>query len=379
MEKFILAFLLIMGCNFFSNAQVTWQTLDSLIINSELPDTVSQYYKYIHKAENFIIRNKFDKAAENYQKAFTFIKNPFLRDLSNAIRCEVIADGNKELVMKYIWQTFRKTGITEYIVSDTSLLKLPYWKDIRMMLDTIKPVYDTAINQYMKFIKENDQDYRSQCSAKYNGNTYNEFTIDSIRTIDSINYYRLIDLCAKYGHLTEELTGNQLGVVNLILMHNREKPELYLILYKSVLAGKMSAINYSYFLNDSRFMVDNKFKSGDKDVWQLNNGTFLALKTDRKTKKLKDEYRTKLFVDDIDTYTEKIIWQFCNEDSNFNFFNNRNEMMDEEDYFQVLLSGKIRGLEVEIYYRTPEIKRQLLKEAQAWQKEQNKSEKFSAE
>jgi hypothetical protein len=126
-------------------------------------------------------------------------------------------------------------------------------------------------------------------------------------------------------------------------------------------------------------MVDNKFKSGDKDVWQLNNGTFLALKTDRKTKKLKDEYRTKLFVDDIDTYTEKIIWQFCNEDSNFNFFNNGNEMMDEEDYFQVLLSGKIRGLEVEIYYRTPEIKRQLLKEAQAWQKEQNKSEKFSAE
>lgn len=375
----ILIFLLFLFVFYLAGAQVTWQSLDSLIINSELPDSVSQYYKYIHKAEKFIIRNRFDKAAKNYQKAFNFIENPFQRDLSNAIRCEVIAGGNKETVMKYIWQKVRKTGITERVLSDTSLQKLPYWEEIIMMLDTTKPVYDTAINQYMKFIQANDQDYRSRCKKKYNGNAYNEFTIDSIGKIDSINYYRLVDLCAEYGHLTEELTGNQWGVVNLILMHNRKKPELYMILYKSVLAGKISAVNYSYILNDSEYRISDKFKPRDENVWQLNSGTFLSLKNDKKDKKLKNKYRAKLFVDDIDTYAEKIVWQFCHEDLGFNFFNIYNEIMGDEDYYQVLLSEEIRGREVEIYYKSPEIERQLLEKARAWEKEQDKSEKPGVE
>jgi hypothetical protein len=95
----------------------------------------------------------------------------------------------------------------------------------------------------------------------------------------------------------------------------------------------------------------------------------------KKEKSLVNRYRSKLLIEDLDTYHKKILWQFKQENADFKFYNTTNEIMYDEDYLQALLTKKIRGQKVKIYYKTPEIKKQLLTEAKAWKKEQKNLKK----
>ncbi|HPX76235.1 MAG TPA: hypothetical protein PLW77_06620, partial [Bacteroidales bacterium] len=80
----------------FSYSQNNYTQLDSIILFYNSNDSIGKYYKYVYKAEDYIMKGNFEKAAETYEKAFTYIDIPFLQDLGNAKECEMNSRKNEE-------------------------------------------------------------------------------------------------------------------------------------------------------------------------------------------------------------------------------------------------------------------------------------------
>ena len=56
----------------FSYSQNNYTQLDSIILFYNSNDSIGKYYKYVYKAEDYIMKGNFEKAAETYEKAFTY-------------------------------------------------------------------------------------------------------------------------------------------------------------------------------------------------------------------------------------------------------------------------------------------------------------------
>jgi len=64
---------------------------------------VTSYYKYVYSAEIAIIHLNFAKASKKYKKAFLH-KQPFERDLNNAIFSEIYGKCDSTIIIHWIKQ-----------------------------------------------------------------------------------------------------------------------------------------------------------------------------------------------------------------------------------------------------------------------------------
>jgi hypothetical protein len=315
------------------------------------------------------MKSKFDKAAKNYEKAFTYLEYPFYRDLNNAINCELLSTCDKENLKRYIWFNTNKTGDKNAVYNDTSLNKLAFWPEIKFMIDTMKPGVDTALLRYFDEIQENDQNYRAQCRSRYYGQTYNELTIDSINIIDSINNLKILKLIDKYGYLTEELIGTKWGVISLLLLHNKHRPEVFVALFDAVNLGKINAVNYSFNLASAYFPIDDKYGIGHCYLNVLHKFPVILFSLSDKEKNLIDKYRLKLYLVTMKKQIDKTVWNCYNSRSFYKNAFATCSFSDDSFYYNMLLSKTLNGKSVEVYYKDQKEKKKTMQDLKVWIKD----------
>jgi hypothetical protein len=322
-----IAFIILIFCfclqNKFALGQNTWDKVDSLIINGKLNPKVQKYYSTIYKAEDAIVKEKFAKAAKIYEKAFSGSVIPFRYDLKNAIQCELKSSPNKQNMFRYVNLLIRKGDKKEKFYNDSSLLALDFWQELKNVIDTSVCLIDSSTIKFMSFLIENDQDYRRQCNEKYDGNTYNEFTIDSINIIDSLNYERILNFIKNNDIISEEVFGN-FQAISLIITHNRHRPQAYELLYNDVINGNLDTRAYYDELQLTGYRFNGVYTLGkDSHGWILGTqGTQVYFYHTESTpekfniKKI-DKYRKKLYCDKVVSFHKKKAWGFSH---GFEFF-----------------------------------------------------------
>ncbi len=351
--------------------------LDSLLLFNKANDSISKYYKHVYKAEKYIMKGDFKKAAEIYEKAFTYIEIPFMADLGHAIKCEMDSRKDEGCIKKYIYFLIRKTGLKNGYLTNKEYQKLETWPEIKEMIDTLTSLNDTTIINGLERIHFLDQDYRKQCNKKYNGNTYNDFTRDSIAKIDSINYYQIYRMFENLEYVSEEVIGYRgWGTVNVVLMHNRQRKLIYELLLKSVLAGKLDARLFCKSLDDSNYKFENKYSVGGAALgFRVTDDCYMYMKPKFIEGFKMNKYREKLYVESISDFHEKMIWQMRNKDSGFLFYINVIINLDETSLCNLIANGIFNNHKIKnakLYYSSEDNKETLESNAEKWAAEQNK-------
>ena len=346
-----IAFIILLFCfclqNKFALGQNTWDKVDSLIINGKLNPKVQKYYSTIYKAEDAIIKEKFAKAAKIYEKAFSGSVIPFRYDLKNAIQCELKSTPSKQNMFRYVNLLIRKGDKKDKFYNDSSLLALDFWQELKNVIDTSVCLIDSSTIKFMSFLIENDQDYRRQCSEKYNGNTYNEYTIDSINIIDSLNYERILNFIKNNDIISEEVFGN-FQAISLIITHNRHRPQVYELLYNDVINGNLDTRAYYDELQLTGYRFNGVYTLGkDSHGWILGTqGTQVYFYHTESTpekfniKKI-DKYRKKLYCDNVVSFHKKKAWGFSH---GFEFFRYwlTEQIMTESQLAKIIKSDENR-------------------------------------
>ena len=346
-----IVFIILIFCfclqNKFTLGQNTWDKVDSLIINGKLNPKVQKYYSTIYKAEDAIIKEKFAKAAKIYEKAFSGSVIPFRYDLKNAIQCELKSTPNKQNMFRYVNLLIRKGDKKEKFYNDSTLLALDFWQELKNVIDTSVCLIDSSTIKFMSFLIENDQDYRRQCSEKYDGNTYNEYTIDSINIIDSLNYERILSFIKKNDIISEEIFGN-FRAIGLILTHNRHRPQAYELLYNDVIDGNLDSRTFFDRLQLTGYRFNGVYTLG-KDSHGLILGThssqvyFYHTKStlDKSNVKKIDKYRKKLYCDKVASFHKKKAWSFSHGLEFFNYYLTE-QIMNESKLVKIIKSSEKR-------------------------------------
>jgi hypothetical protein len=156
---------------------------------------VQKYYQYINKAELAICDFKYEKASKLYEKAFKE-HTPFINDLFNAIKLNVKFTKNFSLSLQYsrtlLQRDFEIGWIYSDIAPDDSLIA----KQFKILEDTVTSLTDKNLIMVIEEMGVDDQKYRTN---------YEEY--EKNRIIDSVNYFKLIELFSKKGYLTEQNIG----------------------------------------------------------------------------------------------------------------------------------------------------------------------------
>lgn len=305
-----------------TSAQETWHKLDSLILNGNLNPEVQKYYSTVYKAEDAIIKERFAKAAKIYEKTFGGIVTPFRYDLNNAIKCELKSSLNKQNIFRYINLLIRKGDKKEKFYNDSTLLALEFWPELKNVIDTSICIVDSSTLKFMSFLRENDQDYRLQCYEKYDSVIYNEYTIDSIKTIDSLNYERVITFIKQNDIISEEIIGG-FRAIGLILIHNKHRSQVYELLYNDVIEGNLDCRSFFYQLQFTNYRFNGIYNLGqDSHGWIYNSQLYVYHTKIRKEEfdiKQIDKFREKLYYDNIISYHQKKAWAYSHGLEFFNF------------------------------------------------------------
>ena len=343
-----IVFIILIFCfclqNKFTLGQNTWDKVDSLIINGKLNPKVQKYYSTIYKAEDAIIKEKFAKAAKIYEKAFSGSVIPFRYDLKNAIQCELKSTPNKQNMFRYVNLLIRKGDKKEKFYNDSSLLALDFWQELKNVIDTSVCLIDLSTIKFMSFLVENDQDYRRQCREKYNGKTYNEFTIDSINIIDSLNYERVLSFIKNNDIISEEIIGN-FNAIGLILTHNKHRPQAYELLYNDVIDGNLDSRTFFDRLQLTGYKFNGVYTLGkDSHGWIYNSQVYFyhtePTPEEFNIKKI-DKYRKKLYCDNVVCFHKKKAWSFSHGSEFFNY-HLTDQFIDETKLAKIIKSNENR-------------------------------------
>lgn len=342
-------------------------------------DSVRKYYEYVHKAEWQVINSNYQKASRFYEKAFSYLEYPFSMDVNNALKCEFSGDKNELNIKRYVYLNVNKSGNKSSYTDDKKYQELTSFDQITQMIDTIVPSFDTVLEQELVNILEYDQGYRRQCNLKY-GSTYNEFTEDSIAFVDSVNYYKIIEIVKSKNYISEEIIGSRgWRNIEVVLMHNRDRYEIYDVLLKSVLMGKFDARKYARSLSDASYLIENENPVAMKgNGFQINNKCYLfvrpTIRQKIKTRKLWDL----LYIENPKDFHQKRTLQLQNKTNGFIFYPTDNFVFPDQYLFQYIIDSR-KDLKTKMYYKDKITKKQLLKEARDWKKEQKKTKKEDKE
>ena len=343
--------------------------LDSLFNNVPIKDSVRRYYKYVYEAESYLMDNKFDKAAKTYSIAFEYLKFPFAKDLRKAIDCELKSNQNKENIIKYCWLLKNKTMLG----STAELENLSWWQELKNTWDTVSSKINQKFFEDCKNIHKADQDIRNYSYNKY-GPSYVGQGRDTILAVDTQNYKDLISIIKKLNIFSEEYFGNSWAYIQLVLKHNSDYYDFFILTHKDIVNGNFDVRNYADVLNKT-YSINYIYPMGQDVSYghNFNNWIYVYSYPFGKDKQMMNKFRKQICLEDIDTYYKKQAWQFQNAKRGY-FYPGITSMYDSdsfidnnyyiEGFHDIVLTGlDVYGSKVKIFYKNKEEKKAINKQA----------------
>lgn len=293
-------------------------------------NNTQKYFKYINKAELAICDFKYEKASKYYEKAFK-THTPFINDLFNATILNVKYTKKYDLSIQYsrtlLQRDFEIGWIYKEIPIDDSLIAL----QLKNLEDTVKSLTDKNLIMVIAEMGVDDQKYRTN---------YQEY--ERNKDIDSVNYFKLIELFSKKGYLTEENIGFFQGSpIHVIIIHTAQhKFNPQILLLKHVLVGDINTKLYMKYYDIYMEYIGEPtiYYLGWRDIYVSNNILFINY-----PENIVDfnEERKKINQSETwDDFIKKIKFQFLNK--NFYFYT-----ITETNYEDTVLQQKIQEIDEE--------------------------------
>jgi hypothetical protein len=376
MKKIFLIISIIFGCcfNIYCQSENYYEDylvprikkhtdiIDSLIFNHKKDPKVENYYTNIYKAQNFIIDGDFKNAAETYNYAFSFLEHPFEKDLNIALKCELKSDKNEKNIKEYIKLLMLKNEDKEKFLSDSLYHSLSNWKDIVNVIENTKPLFEKVLVDELEIIYNDDQGVREDIREYREKNGYHQDSVnDLIAIVDSINYYKILQILDKYSVISEELIGNKWGNLSIVLWHCPYRLDAYIKLFNSVISGKLDARKFSDLLSGSDYRINHLYELGEwtcsGEVVNMDDFdlSYFIIKK-RNNLETINEYRKKIYLEDYYTFHNKIFWSDKNRKLKINFYNGVNFLVDNDEFFRAL-----KEKDFDIYYFSKESEEQIKK------------------
>jgi hypothetical protein len=240
---------------------------------SILAKNLEPYYKEVHKAEAYLIRNQLDSSFNCYKLAFELNNHPFTTHIYNAA---VVADK----LAKFSDENELLKMLRKYGIPVDELIQAPAFNNFfaqisprkLKMLINVQPTYNPA------YRKEIDSLYNQDQSFRLMANNYRLY-IDTIKAIDRTNVKRLLELIEKKGFPSEE----KIGILHLTEIRMPKYSTLFLhqgmgemqqhdfsgLLRASILSGEIeNKLGYSLY---SRVL-------GTSDMDNIVKATFVKRK-----------------------------------------------------------------------------------------------------
>ena len=369
MYKFFVIVILLFFINVLPAQKAFVNEFDSIIINTNQQKHVQKYYNNIYKAEQFIIEENFDKASEAYFEAFKYIENPFEVDLLHALDCEQLRKNPQKTNVKFIVKKlYSKTGEIPIMFTEQPYNEVVGINELEEYVKNQQHSRDSNFIRKIEYFHEIDQGIREEIIAEH-GYPYDEFYKDTIQYLDSINYFKIIELINDYGYISEELIGGakNLNSINLIIVHNNKRKEIIPVLHKSVINGTLDARFFAGILDICNYKINNEFYIS-QSVWFINEGIFSSQKYSKKQLAKLNKYRKSIYLDSFNTFQDKIKWTIRNPQYYFNFatMNNQMYLSDEEFYSIILDNANKKKSEKFLYFKSDEQEKRILLRAKEW-------------
>jgi hypothetical protein len=180
---------------------------------AQLESNIGKYYEHVNNAENFILKNDFNKAILSYNDAYRYKKEVFLIDIYNQAICYAIL--NKKNKCKKNLKILLSYGYP----LDSLLTNEKFKKVIYNFKFNEKLLYDISYKKTIDSLFNRDQFFRLKAPINYR-KKYS----DSVKKIDSLNVVKLLQLIQKKGFPTERKTGVYPGFdyssFSFIVVHN---------------------------------------------------------------------------------------------------------------------------------------------------------------
>ncbi|MDD2636582.1 MAG: hypothetical protein PHW82_13905 [Bacteroidales bacterium] len=376
MQRFFVIVIILLSINTLYAQIVSNDYLDSIIINTPQKENVLKYYNNIHKAERFIIKEKFDKASEAYFEAFKYIENPFEIDLLHALGCEQLRQNPQKSNVKFlVKKLYNKTGEMPIMFTDEPYNEVVKIDELEKFLVNQQHIRDSNFIKQLEVLLNIDQNIRNKSQTEHNGYAYNEYYKDTIQYLDSINYYKIIELINESEYISEELIGGgkNLSKIILIIIHNYQRTEILPILHTSVIAGTFDARIFAVILDICNYKFDNAFNISES-VWFINEGIFLSKKYNKKKLYQLNKYRKCIYLDSFNNFQDKIKWSIKNPQYFFNFspLNNQMYYTDEEFYPMILDYKSKKKSKTFLFFKSDEQEKRIISEAKEWELQNKK-------
>ena len=296
------------------NAQVNIPLIDTLIYKT--PVDISEYYKYVNKAEMAIVKGDYKNASDLYYKAFEK-HYPLFEDLlnSNKIDKKLAFDSVKFQKQIILWRKISYTtttakeflqGVYSFYPELDSNLVLSY----EHIIDTVKFV--ARRNDKLK--KQIDSLYKKDQDIRINRVSRSEFI-----KADSSNYYELLSLIENNTVNFNTVGVNSMQNIYTMLYHQSRYnfTEWIPVIYKQVLNGNFPnkkfaelidnhlLFNFSSNLDSSAFAYKYGYALYDKYI--IPQGVISQQNIEKINKR-----RAKIMLDDIISQQKKQVWNFRN-------------------------------------------------------------------
>jgi hypothetical protein len=331
--------------------------LDSLIINSKPNSNVAKYYKYIYKADKEYLLENYQKAAIFYEKAFSYLKYPFSKDLFRAKDSEMKSRKNIDNIKKYSYLLLNKYAKSNEKVKRYSYCKGLEYQDslyIANMIDTMQISVNEKVYQELRQIFTSDQEVRSDINYPLS-----DEIINLIQTTDSINYQKILDLIDKYPNFSEEVF-DPFGwrAINIVLIHYRDMPNLkiFIKLISLVNDGHIDTRLFAESLETSTFNIKGKIGFGGRSSGSLisnfNTHGEIYVTYNNNNDKIINKYRKKLYLEDVASFQKNRIlgWQ----QNAAGMYQEVGLLDDVSDFYKLVLTNVHNDKKVKIYYKSKE-------------------------
>ena len=288
----------------------------ALTARGMLHSQTGDYYRMIHVAESKVVIEEYNEAIPLYQEAFNSNPSPFLKDLHNALLCSI--KENDTISAKLFIDKIVKFDIDTAFYNRSEKGKelrdsenlYAYYKN---QLSTKEPYFNLDCSFYKKMLAL-DQSIRTSCK-ELNSNYY-AICGDEIKLLDSAILTKLENYFLTYG-IPGEIDLCHVNPSNfpdyfLVVKHNMQwgRNPLDSILSNAVKNYKTHPqlyidladyYNESYLKQSALYGLGYTIKLGDR-LFVFDVPTTL--------KQAIDDNRKSVFLDPIDEYNKKVIFQY---------------------------------------------------------------------
>ena len=300
-------------------------------------------------------------------------------DLLNALECELLCKKSKDDRIGFIIKKIiEKTGEIPIVLSYNPYDAVFKDNELENLIANYEASIDSSFIKQIEVLVNTDQDIRHKSMTEHNGYAYNEYYKDTIQYLDSINYYKIIELIKNQGYISEELIGGSNGwnKMFIIINHNNQRNALIPILHESVVAGTFDARIFAGILDICNYKFDNELYIS-QSIWFINEGIFFTGKYNNNTLAKINKRRSCIYLDSFNNYQDKISWSIMNPQYFFNFASVKYEMYlsDEEFYTLVLDYLSKKQNNTLLYFKNNEQEKRIINEAKEWDLQNKNTEK----